>query len=165
MGIKELTKKHMAIKKIFIFTTVIIASFSLFISAFAKEPTFTTLEGEAIKYQDLIAAPKAVLMVWTTECYVCRDAIERLAAESIFLDDVAIYFIDTGEHPMKVKRFADSLKLNTSFRKKIILDKEYFVADTFSVNAVPTYIFFRDKKPVYRSFYLDSALIQSVFGK
>ncbi len=142
---------------------MVIAGCFVFTPGFAKEPTFATLEGETIKYADLLAAPETILLVWTTECSICRDELERLARDGSFLDNTAIYFVDTGEHPGVVKRFADSRKFNTPFRKKIVLDRQYFVADKFSVNAVPTYIFFKDKKPVYRSFYLDKKLLDSVF--
>ena len=96
---------------------------------------------------------------------MCRDELERLARETIFSNDVAIYFVNSGERLAVVKRFADYKKFNSHFRKKIVLDPQYFIAETFSVNVVPTYIFFKDKKPVFRSFYLDQELIHSVFEK
>jgi len=136
-----------------------------FVSGFAKDPAFRTLDGQTIKYTELIAAPKTILFVWTTWCPYCRQELRRLTEEDIPFGDVMIYFVNAGERPAVVSRFADSQKIRSQFRKRVILDTQDFIVDKFDVSAIPAYIFIKDQKLVYRSFYFDQDLLRSVFKK
>lgn len=133
--------------------------------SFAAEPTFPTLGKQSIPYEKLISEKNTILLIWATWCPSCRREIERLSRERIIFEGIDIWYVNTGEKPSAVMRYADAKKLSDSIRDRVVLDKESYVAQRFSVTGIPTYIFFKDDKPVFKSYFLNDKVLKKVFGK
>jgi len=133
--------------------------------SFAAEQTFPTLEKESISYKKLISQKNTILFIWATWCPSCRRELEKLSRERIFFKDVNVWYVDTEEKASTVTHYANEKKLSDSIRDKIILDKEAYIAQKFSVTAIPTYIFFKDGESVFKSYFLNDELLEKVFGK
>jgi len=133
--------------------------------SFAAERIFPTLDRESMSYEKLISQKNTILFIWATWCPSCRRELEKLSRERIFFEGIDVWYVDTGEKASVVTRYANAKKLSDSIRKRIILDKESYIAQKFSVTAVPTYIFFKDGQLVLKSYFLNDAVIEKVFGK
>ena len=79
------------------------------------------------------------------------------------MEGVNLLYVDTGERRSLVEKFADSRKLSGCVRQKIILDPDSFLARKFSVNALPTFVFLKQGKPIHKSHYLNKQLLRAVF--
>jgi len=143
--------------------TILIA-LCLLSPCFAAERTFYTLNNEAVSSEKLISYPNTILFVWATWCPSCYRELKLLSQKRIFFEDVVIWYINTGEEKSAVTRYADAKKLTSTVRDKIILDKYGYIAGKFSVFAIPTFIFFKDGQPIYKSYFLDKELLEKVFG-
>lgn len=133
--------------------------------SFAAERIFPTLDSESISYEKLTSQKNTILFIWATWCPGCRRELERLSKERIFLEGIDVWYIDTGEKTSTVIRYANTKKLSDSIRDRIILDKEGYIARRLSVNAIPTYIFFKDGQPVFKSYSFNGEVLEKVFGK
>ena len=133
--------------------------------SFAAERIFPTLDRESMSYEKLISQKNTIFFIWVTWCPSCRRELEKLSRERIFFEGIDVWYVDTGEKASVVTRYANAKKLSDSIRERIILDKESYIVQKFSVTAVPTYIFFKDGQLVLKSYFLNDAVIEKVFGK
>ncbi len=133
--------------------------------AFADGEVFYTLDDKPIPYAEMTSYPKTILFVWTTWCPSCRRQLERLSLEQVFFDDINIWYISAGENKSTVTRFVNSRKLNNRIKERIVLDKNILIAQKFSISGIPTFIFLKDSKPVYKSYFLNSAILEKVFSE
>jgi len=133
--------------------------------SFAAEPIFPTLDKQSISYEKLISQKNTILFIWATWCPSCRRELEKLSRERIFAEGIDVWYIDTGEKTSAVTRYANAKKLSDNIRDRIILDKEGYIAQRFLVTAIPTYIFFKDGEPVFKSYFYNHEVLEKVFGK
>jgi len=133
--------------------------------SFAVERTFATLDEKKISYEKLISQKNTILFIWATWCPSCRRELEKLSKERIFFEGIDVWYVDVGEKVSAVKRYANAKKLNDSIKNRIILDKNGYIAQKFSVTAIPTYIFFKDGQQVSKSYFLNDQVLEKVFGK
>jgi len=133
--------------------------------SFAAEPIFPTLDEENISYEKLISQKNTILFIWATWCPSCRRELEKLSRKRIFFEGIDVWYVDTGEKASAVTRYAKAKKLSDSIRDRIILDKEGYIAQRFSVTAIPTYIFFKNGEPVFKSYFLNDEILEKVFGE
>jgi len=131
--------------------------------SFAAERIFPTLDKESISYEKLISRKNTILFIWATWCPGCRRELEKLSRERIFFEGIDVWYVDTGEKASAVIRYANAKKLSDSIRDRIILDKEGYIAQRFSVIAIPTYIFFKAGKPVFKSYFCNDAVLEKAF--
>ena len=145
---------------------ILILLFFCFLSpSFAVERVFRTLDTESIPYEKLVSQKNTILFIWATWCPGCRRELQRLSRERIFFEGIDVWYVDTGEKASAVTRYANAKKLSNSIRDRIIIDKEGYIAQRFSVTAIPTYIFFKDGQPVFKAYFLNDEIIEKVFGK
>ncbi len=145
---------------------VLILMFLCFLTpSFAAEIIFDALDKEGISYEKLISQENTILFIWATWCPSCRRELEKLSKERIFFEGINVWYVDIGEKASTVRSYATAKKLNDSIRDKIILDKKGYIAQKFSVTAIPTYIFFKDGQLVSKSYFLNDAVLEKVFGK
>ena len=143
---------------------VLILMFFCFLTpSFAAQRTFSTLDNENIDYQELISKENTVLFIWATWCPSCRRELGRLSEKRIFFKDISVWYINTGENKSSVKAYTNAKDLNSTIKNKIILDQEGYIAQKFSVTGIPTYIFFKNGEPAFKSYYLDNELLEKVF--
>lgn len=124
---------------------------------------YYNLEGREFTYPELISAPKTVLFAWTTWCPACRADLRTLAHDKTLPADVNILFVNIGESQATVEDLLDHLRLSDQGRKKVFLDKKQALADKFTILAVPTVIFFKDKRPIHVGHFLNKELIEEIF--
>ena len=132
-------------------------------SAFPRDISFFTLDDNIVSYKNLFSSPNTILFVWATWCPYCREELERLAQKCISFNNVDIWYVNTGERKSIVQRYADIMKLRSCVKSKVILDENAFISQEFFIIALPTFIFLKNGKPVYRSYYLDEKLLEYVF--
>lgn len=146
-------------------TILLLLLFCFFIPAFAGEKIFYTLDNKRLSHAKLISGSNTILFIWTTWCPGCRRELEKLSQKYISFDDIEVWYIATGENKSTVARFVDSKKLITRVRERIVLDKDNFIAQEFSVSGIPTFIFFKNSKPVYKSYFLNDEVLKRIFGE
>lgn len=144
---------------------ILLITLCLFSPCFAAEKIFYTLGDEAISFEKLISYPNTILFVWATWCPSCRRELKSFSRERIFFENVAVWYVNTGEKESAVKRYADAKKFTSTMRNRIILDKDNYVAEKFSVSAIPTFIFLKDGQPIFKSYFLDEELLKKIFGE
>lgn len=144
---------------------IILIALCLLSPCFAAERTFYTLNNEAISSEKLISYPNTILFVWATWCPSCRRELEKLSRECMSCKGINVWYVDTGEKASIVMRYANVKELSDSIRDRIILDKEGYIVQRFSVIAIPTYIFFKDGELVFKSYFCNDEIIEKVFGK
>jgi len=143
---------------------VLVLMFFCFLApSFAAQITFSTLDNEKATYQELISKENTVLFIWATWCPSCRRELEKLSRDRIFFEDINVWYVNTGEKKSVVERYVTTKDLNNIIRDRIILDQEGYIAGKFSVNTIPTYIFFKNGEPVSKSYYLDDEILEKVF--
>jgi len=143
---------------------VLILMFFCFLTpSFAAQRTFSTLDNENIDYQELISKENTVLFIWATWCPSCRRELEKLSRDRVFFEDINVWYVNTGEKKSAVEKYVATKDLNSIIKDRIILDREGYIAGKFSVNAIPTYIFFQNGEPVSKSYYLDDEILEKVF--
>ena len=133
--------------------------------SFAAERMFPTLDKESVSYEKLISQKNTILFIWATWCPTCRRELEKLSRERIFFEGIDVWYINTGEAAPTIERYATAKKLSDGIRDRIILDTEGYIAQRFSVTAIPTYIFFKDGEPIFKSYFLNDEVLEKVFGK
>ncbi len=139
--------------------------FCFFTPSFAAERRFPTLDGKSISYDKLISEENTILFTWATWCPSCRRELERLSRERVFFEGINVWYVDIGEETSVVERYVTAKSLNDNIRSRIVLDREGYVAQKFSVTGIPTYLFFKDGKRVFKSYYFDDEVLEKVFGK
>ncbi len=143
---------------------LLLSLFCLSFSCLAAEKKFSTLEGETISYEKIIAQPKSILFIWATWCPSCRRELTKLFQKRIFFEGVDVWYVNTGESKSIVDEFVKVKKITDSVKKKIICDKKSRIANKFSVAAIPTYLFFKDSELVFKSYFLNDNVLKKAFG-
>jgi len=146
-------------KRVILILLLAIVSFGFF-----PREDLANLTDKKVSYESLLSAPNTILFVWTTWCPYCVQEFKRLKQKCIFFDDISVFYVNAGEKFSTVNRFADSLDLLDCVKEKIILDQQGFVTRKFRISGVPTYLFLKNGNLIHRSYYLDDALIDSVFS-
>lgn len=144
---------------------IILITLCLLSPCFAAEKTFYTLGDESISFEKLISHPNTILFVWATWCPSCRRELKSLSQKRIFFENVNVWYVSTGEKESVVRRYADAKKMASTVRNRIILDTDGYIAEKLLVSAIPTFIFFKDGQPIYKSYFLDNELLEKVFGE
>ena len=126
---------------------------------------FYTLEGDPVKYNNVIFHPKTILFLWTSKCSLCKDMLVDLSKDCFSYKGVKIVFINLGESQERVKRFVDYYKLDKCISDRILLDKVGHSAIEFFVTSVPTVVFFEYGNPIYKAYTLNKYLIDKVYDK
>jgi len=131
-----------------------------------NEYTFNSLQGESYSYQELTNnSPMVILFLWTTWCPTCRsDLIKNNECLSKANDNLTIYYVNLGESKKTVEKLVKRTRLEDCVKDNIILDKKGALADKFNIMFVPTYIFLKNGKFLYKSNYLNESLINKVFS-
>jgi len=143
---------------------ILILLFFCFIApSFAAQRNFSILNDESITYDKMISQENTVLLLWATWCPSCRRELGRLSEKRIFFKDISVWYINTGENKSSVKAYTNAKDLNSTIKNKIILDQEGYIAQKFSVTGIPTYIFFKNGEPAFKTYYLDNELLEKVF--
>lgn len=144
---------------------LILVFFCFLVPGFSAEEKFPTLDHKGIYYTKLISSKNSVLFIWATWCPSCRRELEELSRERVFFENVDFWYVNTGEDAATVKSYVEAKRLSDSIRDRIVLDQQGYIAGKFSVISIPTYIFFKDREPVFRSYFLNQEVIEKVFGK
>lgn len=134
-------------------------------SAFASNPNFSAYDGAVISYKDMVSQGNTILFVWATWCPSCRVQLDKLSREASFMEDYKVFFINIGERKSTVARFIEGRDISETVRERIIFDQQASLADKFSIVTIPTYIFFKDGVAVRKSYFLDSQLLNDIYGK
>jgi len=144
---------------------LVLVFFCFLVPSFAAERIFPRLNKEDISYEKLISQKDVILFIWATWCPTCRRELEKLSRERIFFEDTDVWYVNVGEKTSTVERYVRSKKLNDSIKNRIVLDEEGYIAQRFSVSAIPTYVFFKSGQPVFKSYFLNEDVLEKVFGK
>ena len=144
---------------------LVLVFFCFLVPSFAAERIFPRLDKEGISYEKLISQKDVILFIWATWCPTCRRKLQKLSKDRIFFEDVDVWYINTGEEKSTVERYATKTELNSSIRDRVILDKAGYIAQRFSVTAIPTYIFFKNSEPILKSYFINDELLKKVFGE
>jgi len=136
-----------------------------FAPSFAAQRTFPTLDGKSISYEKLISQKNTILFTWATWCPSCRRELERLSRERVFFEGIDVWYVDTGEKASVVEKYVTAKNLGDGIWDRIVLDKEGYIAQKFSVISIPTYLFFKNGKQVFKSYYFDDKVLEKVFGE
>ena len=102
-----------------------------------EAPPFTlpTLEGTSVSLQDHLGKDVILLDFWATWCPPCRDLIPDIAeiASEYAPKGVAVYAVNLGEPPQRVKNFLESEGLSLP----VLLDTENAVGALYQVSGIP----------------------------
>jgi len=102
-----------------------------------EAPPFTlpTLEGTSVSLQDHLGKDVILLDFWATWCPPCRDLIPDIAeiAAEYEPKGVAVYAVNMGEPPQRVKNFLESEGLSLP----VLLDAENAVGARYQVSGIP----------------------------
>ncbi|MFH1503953.1 MAG: TlpA disulfide reductase family protein [Candidatus Omnitrophota bacterium] len=143
---------------------IVLFVLSCFISSVFPAPKpFSSLSNKDLSYEELVAAPKTVLFIWTTWCPSCRSEFLRMAKECVQYEGVEMLFINSGEREALVQRFIESIKLQECVKEKTILDPELVLAKKFSVFSIPAFIIIKDGKFIHKSSFLSQEIIDAAF--
>jgi thiol-disulfide isomerase/thioredoxin len=142
---------------------IVLAVLMCVLSGIARAETYYKLDGSELSYETLISAPKTILFIWTTWCPVCREDLKSFSDNPYLPEDVKIFYVNIGEKKSRVEKFVNILGLQTAVTDNILLDPESVIAEKFSIIGIPTFIFFKNKIPVYRSYFINKQLIADVF--
>ena len=129
----------------------------------AQGEMFYTLMGNEVSLDAIESSPKAVVFLWTTWCPHCRKELSRLNQSDISYKDVSFYYVDIGESKSTVEGYAKSFNLKQSIKEKILLDRAGLLAAKYSVVGIPTFIFLKKGKLVYKSSYISKGILEEVF--
>ena len=146
-------------KKIIILISLFLISFT----ARTEAIDLSTLDGGKISYEKLISKPKTVLFVWTTWCPSCIKEIKKLSKKCLSIKGIDIKYLNVGQSVSKVRKFVVSNKIKDCISKKILLDTQSIIAQLYGISGIPTYIFLKDGKPIYKSYFFTEKLAEMVF--
>ena len=142
---------------------ILISLFFISLTAHTEDIIFSTLNGKEISYQKLVSKPKTVLFVWTTWCPSCKKEIKRLSKECFSVRGIDIKYINVGQSESKVKKFLKSNKIKDCISDNIILDKQSIIAQLYGITGIPSYVFIKNGKPIYKSYFFNEELAEMVF--
>lgn len=138
-------------------------SFILALSAFSGGPVFATLDGDIVTLEEILSEEKAVLLFWTTWCPRCVKELGRFDKDPILIEGIKIYYVNTGETAWQVEKWLTRRGFKQEIQENIILDKDLILADKFSVQAIPVYIFLRDGESIKRTHLITERMIREAF--
>ncbi len=142
---------------------LIIISISFCFFSFADEELFWGLDGDPVRYSQLVSSPKTVIFTWAIWCPYCRRALEGFSRNCKSFEGIDVIYLNLGDSEAKIKKYTRQRKIKDCIKKKIILDEQSLMARKFSLMGLPSYIFFKDGKFLAKSFYLDDELIKNIF--
>ena len=99
--------------------------------------TLNNLEGEAVRFDEVLEGKKAVLLnFWATWCPPCREEIPDLVELQAKHggDSFTILGVDVGESAAKVRVFSEKMGINYP----LLLDSDMEVAQDYGVVGIPT---------------------------
>jgi predicted bacteriocin transport accessory protein len=142
--------------------------FMLFVASascgFTQEQKFSNLAGRSLSAEEIVAAPKTVLFMWTTWCPYCRKEFARLMKDPITVKDVSSFYVNLGEPQSKIDAYLEGIKAPSSVKEKIIIDGREYFSSKYHVVGIPTYIFLKDGKVVGQENFIDNDTVKSVFA-
>lgn len=144
-------------------TLLLIFFISVCFFSFAAEELFWDLEGNPVKYSQLVSSPKTVIFTWAIWCPYCRKALESFSKQCTSFEGIDIIYLNIGDVESKIKRYASQRKIKDCVKKKIILDERSIFAEKFSLTGLPSYIFFKDGEFLAKSFYFNEELLNDIF--
>lgn len=121
------------------------------------------LNDKKFTYDQLVAKPKTILLIWTTWCPICRKTIKRFTGTKNLRDDINIVFLDSGERRPEVLASIKQLQVPEAMYSLFYRDPFQEIMNHFYVAAVPTVIFFQDGKIVKTAHTLTSGIIEQVY--
>ncbi|MCM8787085.1 MAG: TlpA family protein disulfide reductase [Candidatus Omnitrophica bacterium] len=129
--------------------------------------TLYTLEGKTISLDTLTAHRRTILFFWNTRCPYCQTEIKRLNKSLLFdkYTNIEFFYIDIGENARTINTYINAINLSKKIKDRIFLDRSGYIAQMYDVIGIPTYIFLKDGKIVYRTFYLDQKQIEEIFNE
>ncbi|UCD16060.1 MAG: TlpA family protein disulfide reductase [Candidatus Omnitrophota bacterium] len=126
---------------------------------------FFKLEGESIVADEIInGSEKTVLFFWTSWCYFCRRELKKINRYPPNADDVKFYYVNLGETPKIADYVVEKLKLKDFIADNIVLDKESVFVKEFNIIGLPTYVFLKEGRAVYRTNLINQQIIERVFS-
>ncbi|MBI2094804.1 MAG: TlpA family protein disulfide reductase [Candidatus Omnitrophica bacterium] len=99
--------------------------------------TLRNLEGEAVRFDEVLEGKKAVLLnFWATWCPPCREEIPDLVELQARRggDSFTVLGVDVGESAAKVRAFSEKMGINYP----LLLDDDMEVARAYGVVGIPT---------------------------
>lgn len=126
---------------------------------------FDKVGGGRIKHDQLIfGSEKTVLFFWTSWCSYCRRELKKINQTPLDTDNgIKFYYVNIGENNKSVDYIIDNLKLNDSIVKNILLDKESIFVEKYKILGIPTYVFLKDGKMIYKTNLLDKKTVAEIF--
>ena len=147
-------------KKILLFFLV----FTVFTVPFARaDEYYYNLNDTKFTYDELISKAKTVLFVWATWCPTCRKKVKEFSGTENRRDDVNIVFLETGEPRSEVLNTIKNLEIPEAMYSLFYRDPFQEIIGRFTIQTVPTVIFFQDGKIVKISHSLSNGLIDEVY--
>jgi thiol-disulfide isomerase/thioredoxin len=132
---------------------------------FASADILYGLKGKSLSYNEIVSAQKTILFFWTSHCPYCIKEFVYINQNLKLLEGINIYFINLEEADFAVNNVVKHLGLNEKIVENILLDKNNFLGEKFTIVGVPTYIFMVNGEIVNRTYYIDEELLREVFKK
>ena len=129
-----------------------------------SEVLFYHLDGTPVAFEELFTSSKTVLFIWTTWCPHCRVELRSLNRNCPVDDEIQFYYIDAREPLARVERKIESMRLGSCITDDILLDRRGYLLYRYRIIGIPTYLFFKDGMPVYRSYFLNDRVLRRAFG-
>ncbi len=144
---------------------IVVLSSLFFISFSWDNYKFYKLNGRTLTYSQLTTTSSyTVLFLWTSVCPYCRSELKRINKDLESFSSIQLYYVNLGESKHTVNKAAQLLKLSAKIKENIILDRLGLLVDEFNIIGVPTYIFMKDGKVVYKTHFITRKLIKDIFG-
>jgi len=145
--------------------TIVYLILSVFFLSFNwSDYKFYKLDGQGVTYNELLKNyPQVVFFLWSGWCHYCRNTLRQLNKGKLTYKNIKFYYVNLGENKETVEKIINMLNLNSDIRQGIILDEKAVMADKFNVLGIPTYIFLRKGKFLYKTHFIDRDTIKSVF--
>ena len=144
---------------------LIFAVLFLLITAAAFAADFYNLKGDSLSYEQIVSSPNTVLFLWASWCPHCREELAHLNDICKKDAQVKFFYVDLGEQVNRVKLEVEQLALKKCVENNIIVDSNAYIAKMFSVIGIPTFIFFKDGRPIYKSYYFYSEMLDKIYNR
>ncbi|MBU1121989.1 MAG: thioredoxin fold domain-containing protein [Candidatus Omnitrophica bacterium] len=153
-------------KKLFLFLIIVAVVWPFNLAAAGLDSyEFFKLNGESVVGEEIMeGSEKTVFFFWTSLCYFCRRELTKINNRPIVLDGVKFYYINLGESVKIVNYMVEKLKLTDVISDDIILDDKTVFAQRFNIIGLPTYLFFKDGKVIYRTNLINEQIVERVFN-